>query len=37
VNVPPIDPLHHSSTWLATVKGRGFHGGALDQLAKLFA
>ena len=36
VNVPPIDTLHHGPTWLATLKGRGFHGGALDALAKKF-
>lgn len=36
VDVPPIDTLHHGPTWLGTLKGRGFHGGALDALAKDF-
>lgn len=36
VEVPPIDTLHHSPAWLKTLKGRGFHAGALDGLAKQF-
>ena len=36
VNVPPIDSLDHSPAWLKTLKGRGFHGGALDGLAEQF-
>lgn len=36
VNVPPIDTLHHSPAWLKTLKGRGFHGGALDGLVEQF-
>ncbi len=36
VNIPPLDPLYHSLTWLSTVKGRGFHGGVLDGLASQF-
>lgn len=36
VDVPPIEPLHHSRTWLASIKGRGFHGQVLDDLAAFY-
>lgn len=36
VQIPPIEPIHHNSTWLKTIHGRGFHGGALDGLAAAF-
>jgi 5-methylthioadenosine/S-adenosylhomocysteine deaminase len=32
VDIAPIEPLHHDTRWLASLKGRGFHGGALDGL-----
>ena len=36
VDIPPIEPVHHDPAWLATIHGRGFHGGALDGLAAFF-
>lgn len=36
VQIPPIEPIHHNPTWLRTIKGLGFHGGALDALAAAF-
>jgi 5-methylthioadenosine/S-adenosylhomocysteine deaminase len=33
VVVPPLDGLTHDRAWLASIRGRGFHGGALDALA----
>ncbi|HEX9311308.1 MAG TPA: hypothetical protein VGA30_00585, partial [Actinomycetota bacterium] len=36
VNIPPIEGLYHSLSWLRTIKGRGFHGGALDGLAGFY-
>jgi cytosine/adenosine deaminase-related metal-dependent hydrolase len=32
VDIAPIEPLHHDTRWLASLKGRGFHGGLLDGL-----
>ena len=36
VDIPPIEPLHHDRRWLASLAGRGFHGGVLDGLRGLF-
>jgi len=36
VDIPPIEPVHHDPGWLATVRGRGFHAGALDGLPAFF-
>jgi cytosine/adenosine deaminase-related metal-dependent hydrolase len=36
VNIPAIEPLHHNPAWLATIRGRGFHAGALDRLAGFY-
>lgn len=36
VRIPPIEPIHHNAAWLKTIRGRGFHGGALDGLAAAF-
>jgi hypothetical protein len=36
VQVPPIEPLHHNSRWLRSLRGRGFHGGVLDDLEDHF-
>jgi cytosine/adenosine deaminase-related metal-dependent hydrolase len=36
VDIPPVEPLHHDRRWLASLKGRGFHGGVLDRLPSLF-
>ncbi len=36
LNIPPIEGLYHGLTWLTTIKGRGFHGGALDALAGFY-
>ncbi|MDQ4038717.1 MAG: amidohydrolase family protein [Actinomycetota bacterium] len=36
VQIPPIEPVFHNVTWLRTIRGRGFHGGALDTLAAAF-
>ncbi len=35
VDIPAIEPLHHGPRWLASLRGRGFHDGALDGLAAL--
>jgi hypothetical protein len=32
VDIAPIEPLHHDARWLASLKGRGFHGGLLDGM-----
>ncbi|HXM58323.1 MAG TPA: S41 family peptidase, partial [Candidatus Dormibacteraeota bacterium] len=37
VKVPPIDPPYTSRDWLATIPGRGFHGGVLNGLAAFYA
>ncbi|HET7487591.1 MAG TPA: hypothetical protein VFJ85_06640 [Acidimicrobiales bacterium] len=36
VDIPPIEPLNHSRAWLASLKGRGFHGGVLDGLRSFY-
>jgi cytosine/adenosine deaminase-related metal-dependent hydrolase len=36
LDIPPIDPLHHSHAWLESIKGRGFHSGILDGLAAFY-
>jgi hypothetical protein len=36
VDIPPIDPLHHSLAWLRTIRRRGFHGDVLDGLAGFY-
>ncbi len=36
VSIPPIEPLHHNADWLASITGRGFHGGVLDDLARFY-
>jgi len=36
VQIPPIEPIHHNPTWFRTIRGRGFHNGALDGLAAEF-
>jgi cytosine/adenosine deaminase-related metal-dependent hydrolase len=36
VDIPPIEAVYHSPTWLGSISGKGFHGGALDGLADLF-
>ena len=35
--VPPLQSLTHDAEWLASVKGRGFHGGILDDLAHYYS
>jgi 5-methylthioadenosine/S-adenosylhomocysteine deaminase len=32
VVIPPLDGLTHDARWLATITGRGFHEGLLDEL-----
>ena len=36
VTIPPIEPIYHNPSWLQSIRGRGFHGGALDGLAAAF-
>jgi 5-methylthioadenosine/S-adenosylhomocysteine deaminase len=36
LDIAPIGPIHHDPDWLASVRGRGFHGGVLDRLGELF-
>jgi cytosine/adenosine deaminase-related metal-dependent hydrolase len=36
VNIPAIQTLDHSASWLRIIKGRGFHSGALDALANFY-
>jgi 5-methylthioadenosine/S-adenosylhomocysteine deaminase len=36
VVVPPLETLTHDADWLATLSGRGFHGGLLDGLAAFY-
>jgi 5-methylthioadenosine/S-adenosylhomocysteine deaminase len=36
VEIPPIQPLAHDKAWLASLRGRGFHGGVLDGLAAFY-
>ncbi len=35
VDIPAIEPLHHGRRWVASLRGRGFHDGALDGLSAL--
>jgi hypothetical protein len=35
--VPPLQSLTHDAEWLASVNGRGFHGGILDDLARYYS
>ena len=36
VDIPPLDPVYHSLTWLRTIRGRAFHGEVLDGLAEFY-
>ncbi len=36
VDIAPIEPLHHDTRWLASLPGRGFHGGLLDGLRNFY-
>jgi cytosine/adenosine deaminase-related metal-dependent hydrolase len=36
VVVPPLESLTHDTEWLASVHGRGFHGGLLDGLGRWY-
>jgi hypothetical protein len=36
VQIPPIEPLAHDRRWLASIRGRGFHGGVLDRLRDFY-
>ncbi len=36
VVIPPLESLTHDAAWLASVVGRGFHGGLLDDLARYY-
>ncbi len=36
VDIAPIEPLHHDTKWLASLRGRGFHGGILDGLRPFY-
>jgi len=36
VKIAPIEPLHHDRRWLASLRGRGFHGGVLDGLGAFY-
>jgi len=36
VQIPPIEAIFHNVTWFRTIRGRGFHAGALDGLAAAF-
>jgi cytosine/adenosine deaminase-related metal-dependent hydrolase len=36
VRIPPIEPLSHDRRWLASIRGRGFHGGVLDRLRDFY-
>ena len=35
--VPPLQSLTHDAEWLASINGRGFHGGILDDLARYYS
>lgn len=34
--VPPIQPIEHDAAFLASINGRGFHGGVLDGLRNFY-
>ena len=36
VEIARIEPLHHDTRWLASLRGRGFHGGLLDGLRSYY-
>jgi 5-methylthioadenosine/S-adenosylhomocysteine deaminase len=36
VDIPAIEKIYHDPAWLKTIKGKGFHDGALDGLAAKF-
>jgi cytosine/adenosine deaminase-related metal-dependent hydrolase len=36
VQIPALEPVFHGPTWLSGIIGRGFHGGALDDLASFY-
>lgn len=36
VVIPPLSTLTHDEEWLASVPGRGFHGGVLDDLTRFY-
>jgi hypothetical protein len=36
VVIPPLETLTHDAAWLASVVGRGFHGGLLDDLERYY-
>jgi hypothetical protein len=36
VVIPPLETLTHDPAWLASVVGRGFHGGVLDDLERYY-
>jgi 5-methylthioadenosine/S-adenosylhomocysteine deaminase len=35
--VPPLQSITHDADWFASINGRGFHGGLLDELHKFYA
>lgn len=37
VDIPAIERIYHDTTWLKSIRGKGFHAGALDGLGALFA
>jgi 5-methylthioadenosine/S-adenosylhomocysteine deaminase len=37
VVIPPLPTLVHDKAFFASIKGRGFHGGLLDDLADFYA
>jgi cytosine/adenosine deaminase-related metal-dependent hydrolase len=36
VRIPPLQPLAHDAAFLSSIRGRGFHGGLLDGLARFY-
>jgi len=37
IDIPPLEPLATDDAWLASLAGRGYHGGLLDRLGEVFA
>jgi cytosine/adenosine deaminase-related metal-dependent hydrolase len=35
--IPPLQSITHDAEWFASINGRGFHGGLLDELQKFYA
>ena len=33
----PLQSITHDTVWFASINGRGFHGGLLDELRKFYA